>query len=263
MSAPPEAGDKQRQRPGEGALGLKKDMRALRSLARRRPPRFSHVAAYRLACLAGARDRETTIKLRCWLNHEAQVLDFAPEKRARRQGVRQVLSAIESDNKRVRAALAAKRELRREILQNIETLATEVGDFIVSAYVDEIPDSDEHRDTLGRRRAVSDLAAARRLFGKLEEAEDRIDRAERTGRKDLRVQHLAAEALARKYEEISGHDYRWHRAKVGGKHSWGHSNKAVRFVEQALRTWFPKITDAELVTVMRGKNRKSKDLHNR
>lgn len=193
-------------------------------------PVFSEEQAKRLAEIAGRSHSQSIKKLHQLLNEEGEALIFVD-----------YINRTEVSTPEQRAALEVLIDHSRRLLEGLREADLDTRRVIYSGYPNLRLDHEAPEPMDSRTLFLRDIAHLERLYRALEEAPSRIP--EGSGSPGIGIAKFAAEKLAAVYEEFTGEKF-----QVSGKRG---QDAPARFVECALRTIAPEVTEANIRTALR------------
>ncbi len=141
-----------------------------------------------------------------------------------------------------RAALAVLIDHSRRLLEGLREADLDTRRAIYSGYPNlRLLDHEAQEPMDSLTLFLRDIAHLERLCRALEEAPSRVPTG--SGRPDIGLAKFAAEKLAAVYEDFTGEKF-----QVSGKRG---RDAPARFIEYALKTNVPEVTDAHIRTALR------------
>ncbi len=194
-------------------------------------PVFSEEQAKRLAEIAGRSHSQSIKKLHQLLNEEGEALTLVD-----------YINRTEVSPPEQRAALEVLIDHSRRLLEGLREADLDTRRVIYSGYPNlRLVDHEAQEPMDSLTLFLRDIAHLERLCRALEEAPSRIP--EGSGSPGIGIAKIAAEKLAAVYEEFTGEKF-----QVSGKRG---RDAPAKFVECALRTIAPEVTEANIRTATR------------
>ncbi len=191
-------------------------------------PVFSEQQAKRLAEIAGRSHSQSIKKLHQLLNEEGEALIFVD-----------YINRTEVSTPEQRAALEVLIDHSRRLLEGLREADLDTRRVIYSGYPNlRLLDHEAQEPMDSHRLFQRDIDHLERLCRALEEALSRVPTG--SGRPGIEIAKSAAVKLAAVYENFTGEKF-----QVSGKRG---RDAPARFVECALRTIAPEVTEANIRT---------------